>query len=362
MKASFGETIWKTVSWFLTTTLWLFLILDLAVFILIFYQEGFDWNQIFAIFIIGISIFSLTSVITHLPLWIQWVCFPSFLLLYYKYGFQFLYSLPVGINYDFIWALPKTISRLVGFPVEGNVIGFIFWSGFIFTFLAFVLQLEHWTLGFLAARKVGFAQEIWEEKKTKLIEEKRKYFETQTKVAPLSKKSRFKKGVFYLFLIFFISGLIFLAVFLYAKWENQKYPVLWRTTVTGTAVCYWEKCGKKGTLLPDRIEPGRPRIANFVLDKENKQLILEVIISIQPVVKPEISLEIELQNPGKNKIFYISKEEVFKGTTSDSPNENSIISKKFDFTADRAGEYTLTVTPYNYGVAYVDVSVRDIIR
>jgi hypothetical protein len=170
-----------------------------------------------------------------------------------------------------------------------------------------------------------------------------------------------KKFIFNLFIIFFLSGLIILAISLYANWENKKYPILLKTAVTGTAVCYWETCGKKGALLPDEMEPGKPRITSLVLDKENQQLIFEVTISIQPVFKPEISLEIELQNPSKKRVFYIGKEEVFKGTASDSPNKNSIIFKKFNFTADNPGEYTLQVTPYNFGIAWLDVSVRDII-
>jgi len=175
-------------------------------------------------------------------------------------------------------------------------------------------------------------------------------------------KKKALKTIFYLFFILLLSGLIVLATFLFQKWENYKYPILWEKTFPGTAVCYWDSCGKKGSLLPQSIEPGKPRIETFLLEKENKELILEVRISTQPIVKPEASLEIELKNPDKKIVFYLSKEKLFEGKPSDSPNENSFFSAKFYFIADKQGYYTLKITPYNYGIAFIDISVHDIVR
>lgn len=170
------------------------------------------------------------------------------------------------------------------------------------------------------------------------------------------------KAIGYIFLMFFISGLIILAVLLFQKWENSKHPLLWKKTFLGTAVCYWDKCGAKNSLLPNNIELGKSRIETFSLDKENKELTLEVYISIQPIAKPEVSLEIELINPDKKRVFYLSKEKPFKGKASDSPIKNSTFFTKFNFIADKQGEYTLRVTPYNYGVAFIDISVHDIVK
>ena len=170
------------------------------------------------------------------------------------------------------------------------------------------------------------------------------------------------KAIFYLFLIFFLSGLIVLAISLFQKWENDKYPILWKKTLPGTATCYWDSCGTKGSLLLQNIEPGKARIETFSLEKENKELILEVRISTQPNAKPEASLEIELQNPDKKRVFYLSKEKLFEGKASGSPIKNSGFSGKFNFIADKQGEYTLRITPYNYGIAYIDILVHDIAR
>ncbi len=175
-------------------------------------------------------------------------------------------------------------------------------------------------------------------------------------------KQKVLKAIFYIFFIFFLSGLIILAILLFQKWRNDKYPILWKKTFPGTAVCYWNSCGEKGSLLPDRIEPGKPRIETFSLEKENKELILEVRISTQPIAKPEASLEIELKNPDKKRVFYLSKEKLFEGKPSNSPIKNSFFSTKFNFIADKQGEYTLKITPYNYGIAFIDISVRDIVR
>ena len=186
--------------------------------------------------------------------------------------------------------------------------------------------------------------------------------ETQAKVKLVSQKQKILKFIFWIFFIFFMSGLVVLAIFLFQKWENDKYPILWKKTFPGTAVCYWNSCGEKGSLLPDEIEPGKPRIETFSLGKENKELLLKVTISTQPIAKPEASLEIELKNPDGKRVFYLSKEKLFEVKPSDSPNENSICSAKFNFVADKQGEYTLKITPYSYGIAWIDVSILGITR
>lgn len=178
----------------------------------------------------------------------------------------------------------------------------------------------------------------------------------------IQKSSKALKAIFYIFLIFFLSGLIILAMSLFQKWKNNKYPILWKKTFPGTAVCYWNSCGEKDSLLPQNIKPGKPRIETFSLKEENKELILEILISIQPIAKPEAFLEIELQNPDKKRIFYLSKEKPLEGKASDSPIKNSALFTKYNFIADKQGEYTLKVIPYNYGIAFIDISVHDILK
>lgn len=54
---------------------------------------------------------------------------------------------------------------------EAKIIDFIYWSGLIFCLLVFVVQLQHWTLAFLASRKVAFAVEIWKEARARFVRE-----------------------------------------------------------------------------------------------------------------------------------------------------------------------------------------------
>jgi hypothetical protein len=60
-------------------------------------------------------------------------------------------------------------------------------------------------------------------------------------------------------------------------------------------------------------------------------------------------------------VFYLIKEN-FEGRATDSPIKNSIFSTKFNFIAYKQGEYTLKGTHYNYGIAFVDISVHDIVK
>lgn len=360
MKFSFGKTIWKILSGISSIALWLFLIFDLAILIRILFQESFDWNQFFATLTVLILTFSLATVVGFLPPRVQFIYFILVLPFYYKFGYQILYSLRIGVNYDFLWSLPSAVGGLVGFSGQGKVIDFIFWSGLIFILLFFTLQLEHWILGFLAGKRVAFATEIWEGEKAKLIGEKRKLLEAQAGIKPLSGRQKALKFIWVTAALFLLSGLVILAILLWQKWENAKYPILWQESFPGTAVCLWEcpEYGGKGALLPENVEPGKSSTANFSLPGKGEELILEVRLGTQPSIKPEASVEIELRDPDGQRILNVGREELIVGKPASSSLRASYFSKRFNFTVDQEGAYSLKITPYSYGILPLQVRVR----
>ncbi len=278
--------------------------------------------------------------------------------LYFNYGYRVLSVIKTGIiDNNFAWSLPDSISNLIGFSIGGRVIDFLFWSGFVLSVLVTASQLGHKVLLFLDKRKIGFASEIVEAEKAKLMEKKGKYMEAMAKVKPPSPKQKIIIGIFSILLV----GLIASSPFLFTKWENRKYPILWEKSFPGTAIWLDDcpQCGKKGTVLSDHIKPGEPRTASFSLQEKDKEMILEVKLTAQVRIKPEFSLGIELKNPDKKTILYVDKEELFKGDIS-SPQVP--FSRRFNFTPDKKGEYTIKITPYSYGIFTLQVLVRDIAK
>lgn len=182
---------------------------------------------------------------------------------------------------------------------------------------------------------------------------------------PLPKKQNIFQNQFFVmfFTVVFVGGLIFAFIW-FANQQEIKHPAVWRGRFPGTAICYKEDCGKKNSLLPSSISPGETKTALIPLEKENEKLTLYLMVSMQPFVQegknlPEASLEIEFKDPEGKRIFYLSKEEILKGSIPDSPNKNSNSLKEFNFTVEKTGDYTLKITPYSYGIEYIDVTIRE---
>ena len=354
MKFSVGKIIWKTFSKILSIAAWVFFFFVLLIFFCIVRQAKLDFEQFMNFFLILCSVYLVICLVYNL---INLTGFLTALLsglalfFYFSYGYQLFSHIQTGIiDNNFSWSLAGSI--------RGRVIDFLFWSGFVLSALITASQLERAVLLFLAKIKIGFALEIVEEKKAKLMEKKRKYVEAQAKT-----KFRSKKQAIMIILISSILavGLVISLMSLSEKLENKKHPILWEKSFPGTAVWLDEcaQCGKKGTVVPNNVEPGEPRIASFSLSKENKEMILDVKLTAQPRILPKFSLEIELKNPGQKTIFYISKEELFEGSLE---NPAAPFQKRFNFTPDKAGEYTIKVTPHSYGIFSIQVLVRDIAK
>jgi len=361
MKFSMGKIIWKIFSKILSIAFWVFFIFVLLIFFYIVREAKLDFEQAMNFFLILCSIYLAICLVYNL---INLTGFLAALLsglvlfFYFSYGYQLLSHIQTGIiDNNFFWSLPDSINNLIGFSIKGRVIDFLFWSSFALSALITASQLELAVLLFLAKMKIGFALEIVEEKKAKLMEIKRAQLEIQSKSKMSPKKTILAIVIGSILLVVLVVSLMSLS----EKWENKKYPILWEKSFPGTAI--WledcQQCGKKGTVLQDNINPGEPRIASFSLAEKDKKMILDVKLTAQPRIKPEFSLELELKNPDKKTIFYIGKEELFKGSLT---NPELPVSRRFYFTSDEEGEYTLKITPHSYGIFSIKVLVRDIIK
>lgn len=348
MGFSIGKIIWKIFSKILSVAFWLFFISVLIISFFIIKQAKLDFEKSCFFLLILSSVYTLSVLTSYLPGLGQF--------LFFRYGYQVLPLIQTAIiDSNFFWSLPDSINNLIGFSIRGRIIDFLFWSGFLLSILLTISQIERKFLFFLARRKIDFALEIVEKEKAKLMEKKIKYIEAQAKVKPVSTKQKIIIIIFCILLV----GLIASLPFLLEKWENKKYPIIWEKSFPGTVIWLEDcpQCGKKGTLVPSNLEAGEPRVANFSLEEKGKEMILDVVLMAQPRIKPEFSLEVELKNPNKKTILYISKEELFKGSLT---NPEVPFSRRFNFTPDKKGEYTLKIIPHSYGIFSIKVLVRDI--
>jgi hypothetical protein len=281
-----------------------------------------------------------------------------FFILYFKTGQQIISFIQAGlVSNNFVWSLPNFINNLLGFSIQGTLVDLAFWSGLVLSAVIIVSQLERIILLFLAKRKVGFALKIVEEEKAKLMAKKQKKLEIQAQTKPISAKQKIIIAIVSILLV----GLICASPFLYEKWQNRNYPVIWKKIVPGTAIWLDDcaKCGKKGTVLENNIKTGEPRIESFSLQEQNKEMILDIKLIAQPRIKPEFSLEVELKNPDNKTILYIGKDELFSAIR---PETSTSFQKRFYFTTGKAGNYTLKITPYSYGISSIQALVRDIVK
>jgi len=368
MKSSKAKIIWNIFSKILNISFLIFIILDILIIFLIIKQLNFKLNQTLNLIIIFIVmlflVFAISVLLSFLPGLLQFI--------YLLYGRKVLFFLldkvipklmPPSysyypLDYNFYWSLPDTMNRFVSFNVGGQIIDFLFWSFFVFSVFFTLFAFRKRLFGYLLKKKVTFALE----EMSKAQEAEVKYTE---KHKPLPKKKFILLNVLAIFLI---PLLILGGIFLYQKWENKKYPVLWQNDLPGTAVKYEKQYSdlkvyfniKEGELLPNNIKPGEPRISDFTIDEDNKRLIMEISLFIQPPFEPIASIEIELINPDGKSVFYLSKDDILKGIPSNSSNKTSSIREKFEFTSDKKGKYTLKITPFDYGISSIVVKIHGI--
>jgi len=347
MKLSVGKIIWMIFSKILSIAFLIFTILAFLIFFSIVKQANLNFGESCYFLMFLCAIYSVLTILIYI--------FPFLpglgLVLYSFFGYKILSFLQNGaVDNNFSWSLFNSI--------QGKVIDFSFWSGFIFLVLLTVSQFKYKIFLFLVKRKVEFALEIFEKEQLKWMKQKSAAMAIQAKTKIYSKKQAI---MMILISIILMAGLVVFLMTLSDKIENKKHPILWEKSFPGTAIWLDEcaKCGKKGSILANNIEPGEPRIANLSLQEVNKEMILDVKLAAQVRILPKFSLEVELKDPDQKTIFYHSKDELFEGSLE---NPRIPFQKRFYFTPDKVGEYTLKITPHSYGIFSLKVLVRDIIQ
>lgn len=360
MNVSFGKIIWNIFSKIISLLLWLFCFVGIGIFVLIIIQSKLNFNQGQYLFEILLGIFLVVGTTAELlslfsPPWLQIGIFSFIAYFYYTHAYQFFNSFNLGVDPNFVWVFPEVINNFVGFTIQGKVIDFIFWAGFVDIILMLLIQLKSAILLILTKFNVGFALEI---NKKKTAKEEKSFKETKRVYKPASKK---EKTIIIVCGILLTIGALAAGIFLGTK-EEKKYPIVWQNEFPCTSVLLINtSVGKKGTLDPSCIVPGTPTTVKFSLTETiNEKMILE--IQVMPQIElpdPKFSVEIELKNPDKKTIIYISKEEPFTRPRNFDGKVTSI-TRKLYFTPDQAGEYTLKVTPYDYYLSSIYVYVRRI--
>lgn len=187
MKFSLGKTFWKVYLWLFDIFTPLFLVLDLATFILIILQTNPDFNDFMTLLVPLIIILSVALLVQIFPLWIQAVC----LWAYFKFSHWLILNLLSSgfVDYNFTWTLPEWISNPVGLSAKGTSADFIFWSGFILIALLLINQLNAKLLVFLAeTMKITWARELM----TKRIEKNLKDLKTTEGIIEVSGKKEIR--------------------------------------------------------------------------------------------------------------------------------------------------------------------------
>jgi len=347
MKLSVGKIIWTIFSKILSIAFLIFTILAFLIFFSITKQANLNFGESCYFLMFLCAIYGILTLLAYLIPFLPGIG----LILYSFFGYKILSLIPNGaVDNNFAWSLLNSI--------QGKVIDFSFWSGFIFLVLLTVSQIERKILLFLVKRKIGFALEIFEKDQIKWMKQKSAAMAIQAKTKIYSKKQAI---MMILISSILMAGSVVFLMTISEKIENKKHPILWEKSFPGTAIWLDEcaKCGKKGSILANNIEPGEPRITNLSLQEVNKEMILDVKLAAQVRILPKFSLEVELKDPDQKTIFYHSKDELFEESLE---NPRIPFQKRFYFTPDKAGEYTLKITPHSYGIFSLKVLVRDIIQ
>jgi hypothetical protein len=141
--------------------------------------------------------------------------------------------------------------------------------------------------------------------------------------------------------------------------EDLSHPVVLKfESIPGTSVCL-EHCvesGGEGTLLPDNPPPGTPRTVKVYLVKTDGPLFLRVEPHRQArLAFIDLSVGVQFLDPEGKLIARIDPQDRFPGSEF---TEYWSYKKDVPVPALEAGAYTLVVTPYDYGIAWINVAIR----
>jgi len=159
MEFSLGKTLWRGFMWLFEGFIKLFFIFDTLFFIFILLQVKPNVEECKVFFFSFITVLSVACFFPIFPTWIQGIL----LWLYFTLCRQLIVKLISSgtIDYNFVWSLPKGVNDLIGIPIKGTFVDFVFWSGFIVCVIFFIDRLERRFFIFLAKTiKIEWANEL----------------------------------------------------------------------------------------------------------------------------------------------------------------------------------------------------------
>jgi hypothetical protein len=141
--------------------------------------------------------------------------------------------------------------------------------------------------------------------------------------------------------------------------EDFRHPILYSFgQLTGTNVCI-EHCaqsGGEGALLPENLAPGVPRTVVVRLEATPGPLFLRIEPRRQVLLAfIDLSIGVQWIDPDGKIVARIDPQDRFPGSEF---TEYCFYRKDVAIPELESGNYTLVVTPYDDGVAWIEVTIR----
>jgi hypothetical protein len=141
--------------------------------------------------------------------------------------------------------------------------------------------------------------------------------------------------------------------------EDYRHPVVHSfRSIAGTSVCI-EKCDAYGgawAILPENIPPGVPRTMDVWLDATPGPLFLRIEPRRQAgLAFIDLSIGLQWIDPNGKVVAQIDPQDRFPGSAQ---SQYWNYRKDIPLPALLSGKYTLVVTPYDGGIAWITVTIR----
>jgi hypothetical protein len=141
--------------------------------------------------------------------------------------------------------------------------------------------------------------------------------------------------------------------------EDYRHPVVHSFgSLTGTAVCI-ENCdpyGGRWALLPDNLPPGTPRTKEVWMETTPGPLFLRIEPQRQVrMAFIDLSIGVQWIGPDGKILAQIDPQDRFPGSEQ---SQYWSYRRDIPIPALVSGKYTLKVTPYDYGLSWIEVTIR----
>jgi len=168
-----------------------------------------------------------------------------------------------------------------------------------------------------------------------------------------SKARRRKNLGVWIFILACVCASIALGVGL-TWWEDFAHPVLWRGYIRGTGgeatLGEWHKPSE------GHIQPGETQELEISLTASEKERFLQVEPGLQRCQGlPTLNIDVRLENANAKVVAQTFPDNAFKGSGG---SENCRYWRQVPFKSPASGIYTLYITPYNWGISGITITVR----